>query len=220
MLVTDTKPFWVNGPATKSFTLKELTGLNPEFPVQHERLTVEVTSNPAWYALQSLPYLMEYRYECAEQLFSRMYANSLAAHIVNSKPEFRQVIDTWQKNPPKSPLETNEELKAVTLENSPWLASARSETERQAKLGQLLDANRMESEQLLAFEKLQQLQTPEGGFRWFGGMAPDLSMTLHILSGFGHLAQLSRAAGAAQFPNDLQPKLLEMQTNAIQYVDD
>ena len=219
MLVTDTKPFWVNGPATKSFTLKELTGLNPEIPAQHERLTVEVTGNPAWYALQSLPYLMEYRYECAEQLFSRLYANSLAAHIVNSKPEFRQVIDTWQKNPPKSPLETNEELKAVTLENSPWLASARSETERQAKLGQLLDANRMASEQRLAFEKLQQLQTPEGGFRWFGGMPPDLSMTLHILSGFGHLAKLGRSAGAVQFPDDLQLKLAAMQTNAIRYAD-
>ncbi|WP_020605822.1 alpha-2-macroglobulin family protein [Spirosoma spitsbergense] len=219
MLVTDTKPFWVNGPATKSFTLKELTGLNPELPTRHERLTVEVTGNPAWYALQSLPYLMEYRYECAEQLFSRLYANSLAAHIVNSKPEFRQVIDTWQKNPPTSPLESNEELKAVTLENSPWLASARSETERQAKLGQLLDANRMASEQRLAFEKLQQLQTPEGGFRWFGGMQPDLSMTLHILSGFGHLTRLGRSAGAVQFPDDLQPKLAEMQTSAIQYVD-
>jgi uncharacterized protein YfaS (alpha-2-macroglobulin family) len=219
MLVTDTKPFWVNGPATKSFTLKELTGLNPELPAQHERLTVEVTGNPAWYALQSLPYLMEYRYECAEQLFSRLYANSLAAYIVNNKPEFRQVIDTWQKNPPQSPLETNEELKAVTLENSPWLASARSETERQAKFGQLLDANRMASEQRLAFEKLQQLQTPEGGFRWFGGMQPDLSMTLHILSGFGHLAKLGQAGGAIQFPDDLQPKLAEMQTNAIRYAD-
>lgn len=214
MLVTDTRPFWVNGPATKSFTLKELTRLNPELPTQHERLTVEVTGNPAWYALQSLPYLMEYRYECAEQLFSRLYANTLAAHIINSKPEFRQVIDTWQKNPPKSPLETNEELKAVTLENSPWLASARSETERQAKLGQLLDANRMASEQRMAFEKLQQLQTPEGGFRWFSGMQPDLSMTLHILSGFGHLAKLG-----VRFPDDLQPKLDAMQINAIRYAD-
>ena len=190
MLVTDTKPFWVNGKETKTFTLKPLANLSPELPVQHERLTVEVTSNPSWYALQSLPYLMEYRYECAEQLFSRLYANSLAAHIVSSKPAFKQVIAEWQKNPPRSPLQSNEELKAVTLENSPWLADARSETERQAKLGQLLDANRMESEQIQAFEKLKQLQTGSGGFRWFGGMEPNLPMTLHILSGLGHLQKL------------------------------
>ncbi|GAB2599356.1 alpha-2-macroglobulin family protein [Spirosoma areae] len=214
MLVTDTRPFWVNGRETKEFRLKELTNLNPELPVQHERLTVEVTGNPAWYALQSLPYLMEYRYECAEQLFSRLYANSLAAHIVGSKPAFKQVIAEWQKNPPKSPLQTNEELKAVALENSPWLADARSENERQAKLGQLLDANRMESEQLRAFQKLEQLQTANGGFRWFGGMEPNLSMTLHILSGFGHLQKLG-----VHFPAEIQANLGDMQTNSIRYVD-
>ncbi|CAN5316555.1 hypothetical protein BH09BAC4_BH09BAC4_02340 [soil metagenome] len=214
MLVTDSQPFWVNGRETKEFKLKPLTNLNPELPVQHERLTVEVTSNPSWYALQSLPYLMEYRYECAEQLFSRLYANSLAAHIVGSKPAFKQVIAEWQKNPPKGPLQSNEELKAVTLENSPWLADARSEADRQAKLGQLLDQNRMESEQVRAFEKLQQLQTGGGGFIWFGGMEPNLAMTLHILSGFGHLQKLG-----VKFPDELQPKLSEMQANAIRYAD-
>ncbi|GAB4015669.1 alpha-2-macroglobulin family protein [Spirosoma koreense] len=215
MLITDSQPFWVNGKETKEFKLKPLTSLSPELPVQHERLTVEVTSNPSWYALQSLPYLMEYRYECAEQLFSRLYANSLAAHIVGSKPVFRQVIAEWQKNPAaKSPLQLNEELKAVTLENSPWLADARSEAERQAKLGQLLDANRMEQEQRLAFAKLEQLQTTDGGFRWFGGMQPDLAMTLHILSGFGHLQKLG-----VRFPDDLQTKIVDLQAKAIRYVD-
>ncbi|GAB3546700.1 alpha-2-macroglobulin family protein [Spirosoma fluminis] len=219
MLVTDTKPFWVNGAGprstqTKEFRLTALTNLNPELPVQHERLTVEVTSNPTWYALQSLPYLMEYRYECAEQLFSRLYANTLAAHIVGSKPEFAQVISQWQKNPPRSPLESNEELKAITLENSPWLADARSESARQARLGQLLDQNRMRTEQRTAFDKLRQLQSSGGGFRWFGGMEPSLSMTLHILSGFGHLQKLG-----VSFPADMQAELAEMQANAIQYVD-
>ena len=219
MLITDTKPFWVNGKDKKEFRLGELANLNPELPAQHERLTVEVTSNPAWYALQSLPYLMEYRYECAEQLFSRLYANSLATYIVNSKPAFKQVIAEWQKAPPRSPLQSNEELKAITLENSPWLADARSETERQARLGQLLDANRMETEQVQAFEKLRQLQTESGGFQWFGGMEPNLPMTLHILGGFGHLQKLGRSAGAVPFSADMQAKLSDMQTNAIRYVD-
>ena len=219
MLVTDSQPFWVNGRETKEFKLKPLTNLNPELPVQHERLTVEVTSNPNWYALQSLPYLMEYRYECAEQLFSRLYANSLAAHIINSKPAFRQVITEWQKNrtagpSSKSPLETNAELKAVALENSPWLADARSEADRQAKLAQLLDANRLESEQRQAIAKLQQLQTEAGGFQWFGGMEPNLSITLHILSGFGHLQKLG-----VRFPDDLQGQISDMEIKAIRHAD-
>ncbi|WP_338873978.1 alpha-2-macroglobulin family protein [Spirosoma sp. SC4-14] len=214
MLVTDTQPFWVNGKESKEFKLKELANLNPELPVQHERLTVEVTSNPSWYALQSLPYLMEYRYECAEQLFSRLYANSLAAHIINSKPAFKQVVDEWQKNPPRTPLMANDELRAVALENSPWLADARSEAARQAQLGILLNQNRMVNEQERAFEKLQQLQTTGGGFRWFGGMEPSLSMTLHILSGLGHLQKLG-----VRFSEALQPEVADMQAKAIQYAD-
>ncbi|QJW92094.1 alpha-2-macroglobulin [Spirosoma taeanense] len=217
VLITDTQPFWVNGSnsaETKTFKLKELANLTPELPVQHERLTVEVTSNPAWYALQALPYLMEYRYECAEQLFSRLYANSLAAHIVGSQPAFRQVIDEWKRKSPRNPLQSNEELKAVTLENSPWLAEARSEAERQAQLGQLLDQNRMTDEQQRTFYRLKQLQTENGAFRWFGGMTPDLSMTLHILSGFGHLQKLG-----VRFPDAMQTQLNEMLASAIRYSD-
>ncbi|CCH56660.1 UPF0192 protein [Fibrisoma limi BUZ 3] len=215
MLVTDTQPFWVNGgKETKEFKLTALTNQNPELPSQHERLTVEVTSNPAWYALQSLPYLMEYRYECAEQLFSRIYANTLAAHIITSKPAFRQVIDEWKRNPPRNPLQANEELKAVTLENTPWLAQARNEAERQAQLGQLFDQNRMNNELTANVTKLIQLQTPEGGFRWFGGMAPNLTMTLHILGGFGHLQKLGVA-----LPQSVQAEVRSMTELAIAYVD-
>lgn len=213
MLVTDTQPFWVNGSgATATFKLKPLTTLSPELPVQHERLTVEVTSNPAWYALQSLPYLMEYRYECAEQLFSRLYANSLAAHILSSRPVFRQVVNAWQQSAPKSPLQTNEELKAITLENTPWLADARSETERTAKLGQLFNQNQLAGEQQRTFDKLAQLQTESGGFRWFGGMDPDLTMTLHILGGFGHLQKLG-------VQSDQPARVSAMTEKAVQYVD-
>ncbi|RIV18264.1 alpha-2-macroglobulin [Fibrisoma montanum] len=215
MLVTDTQPFWVNGGnQTKEFKLTALTDQNPELPSQHERLTVEVTSNPAWYALQSLPYLMEYRYECAEQLFSRVYANTLAAHIISSKPAFRQVIDEWKRNPLRNPLQANEKLKAVALENTPWLAQARNEAERQAQLAVLFDQNRMNTELAANVAKLIQLQAPEGGFSWFGGMTPSLTMTLHILGGFGHLQKLGVA-----LPQSVQSDLRSMTEKAIQYVD-
>ena len=55
-------------------------------------LTVEYTTNPAWYAVQALPYLMEYPYECAEQTFNRYYANALATKIVNSSPKIKAFL--------------------------------------------------------------------------------------------------------------------------------
>ncbi|MEI9955224.1 MAG: hypothetical protein WDM90_02715 [Ferruginibacter sp.] len=57
---------------------------------------MEYTSNPAWYAVQALPYLMEYPYECAEQTFNRYYANSLATYISNSMPKIKTIFEKWK----------------------------------------------------------------------------------------------------------------------------
>ncbi|WP_375443658.1 alpha-2-macroglobulin family protein [uncultured Fibrella sp.] len=214
-LVTDVQPFWINGgDKDRTFRLVPLADRNPELPLNTERLTVEVTSNPAWYAMQSLPYLMEYSYDCAEQLFSKMYANSLGAHILNSRPQFRQVVDLWKQSPPKSPLASNEELKAVTLENTPWLADAKSETERTAKLGQFFDKNRLAGEQQRAIGKLRQLQDGSGALTWFAGMRPNLNMTLHVLAGLGHLHKLGVA-----FDPSVQGDVATLQAGLLRYAD-
>lgn len=213
MLVTDALPFWVNGQESRSFSLSALTGLTPNSPVRHERLTVEVTSNPIWTVLQSLPYLIENPYENAEQLSSRLYANFLAAHLIGSRPEFRRVVDQWAANPPQSPLMANTELKAVTLENSPWLAEARSETERTAQLGQLFNQNRLAAEQREALTKLQQLQADNGGFAWFSGMRPSPVMTLHVLTNLGRMQRLQPSSVKTD------PDLRAMQLKAVRFVD-
>jgi len=63
---------------------------NRSTTLENHQLTFEYTSNPSWYAIKSLPYLMEYEHNCAEQVFSRYYANSMAAHILNSSPEVKK----------------------------------------------------------------------------------------------------------------------------------
>jgi uncharacterized protein YfaS (alpha-2-macroglobulin family) len=55
-----------------------------------------MSSQPVWYAVQALPYMMEYPYECAEQLFSRYYANSLASYIANENPKIKTIFDKWK----------------------------------------------------------------------------------------------------------------------------
>ncbi|MEZ0485721.1 alpha-2-macroglobulin family protein [Fibrella aquatica] len=214
-LVTDAQPFWINGgDKDRTFRLTPLADRKPEQPLNTERLTVEVTSNPAWYSLQSLPYLMEYSYESAEQLFSKLYANSLGAHILNSRPQFRQVVDLWKQSPPKSPLARNEELKAVTLENTPWLNDAKSEEERTAKLGQFFDQNNLVNQQRRAIAKLSQLQDESGALTWFSGMQPSLSMTLHVLAGLGHLNKLG-----VVFDPGVQREVKTLETGLIRYAD-
>jgi len=133
---------------------------------------------------------MENSTECAEQIFSLYYANSLASTIANSDPKIKRVFESWKNLSPdalKSNLEKNEELKSVLLNESPWVREATDETERKQRIGLLFDLNRMTAEKASALRKLHQMQSSNGGWPWFPGMPESRYITQHIVTGIGHL---------------------------------
>ncbi len=192
MLVTETLPMWLRSNQTKTFTLDKLKN-NTSKTLKNHKLTLEVTSNPAWYAVQALPYLMEYPYECAEQTFSRYYANALASHIANSNPRIQEVFNQWASTDALlSNLEKNQELKSLIIQETPWLRDAQSETEQKKRIALLFDLNKMQNELQSALRKLSQMQMSSGGFPWFkGSRYVNRYITQHIVSGFGHLKKLN-----------------------------
>ena len=119
-LVTESIPLWVRAGETENYSFENFdSNSKTQKPFG---ITLEYTSNPAWLAIKSLPYLMEFPHECSEQTFSRLYANTVANHILNSQPKIKSVFDSWaEKGTLKSPLETNEELKTILISESPWL---------------------------------------------------------------------------------------------------
>ncbi|MBK7566813.1 MAG: hypothetical protein IPI31_03220 [Bacteroidetes bacterium] len=86
-------PLWVRGNKTANFNFAKLINSANSNTIRNQSVTLEYTSNPAWYAVQALPYMMEYPYECAEQVFSRYYANSIAYFIANSDPEIKGFLN-------------------------------------------------------------------------------------------------------------------------------
>ncbi|MAQ76112.1 MAG: alpha-2-macroglobulin [Aquimarina sp.] len=211
MLVTETLPMWVRSEQTKTFTLDKLKN-NSSNTLKHHKLSLEVTSNPAWYAVQALPYLMEYPYECSEQTFSRFYANTLASHIANSNPRIQQVFNQWKNTDALlSNLEKNEELKSLIIQETPWLRDAQNETEQKKRIALLFDFNKMNSELQAALNKLMQMQYGSGGFPWFKGGQENRYITQHIITGFGHLQKL----GVVSTDEDTK----QMISKAIVYLD-
>lgn len=212
MLVTETLPMWVRSNQTKTFTLDKLKN-QTSTTLSHHKLTLEVTSNPAWYAVQALPYLMEYPYECSEQTFARYYANTLASHIANSNPRIQEVFNAWKSSDALlSNLEKNQELKSLIIQETPWLRDAQSETEQKKRIALLFDLNKMKNEQQNAINKLLQMQLNNGGFPWFkGNDNPNVYITNHIATGFGHLQKL----GIDNKDNSLQKMLVD----AIHFLD-
>src|SRR5258708_2188488 len=130
MLVTESLPLNMPGDGRRAFTFDKLLRSGSSETLSHYALTVEFTSNPAWYAVQALPYLMEYPYDCAEQTFSRFYANALASKIANSSPRIQQLFNQWKTADTTallSNLEKNQELKSVLLQETPWELQGKSE---------------------------------------------------------------------------------------------
>ncbi|CAM1368826.1 Alpha-2-macroglobulin family N-terminal region [Tenacibaculum sediminilitoris] len=212
MLVTETLPMWVRSNQTKTFTLDKLKK-QTSTTLSHHKLTLEVTSNPAWYAVQALPYLMEYPYKCSEQTFARYYANTLASHIANSNPRIQEVFNAWKSSDALlSNLEKNQELKTLIIQETPWLRDAQSETEQKKRIALLFDLNKMKSEQQNTLNKLLQMQLNNGGFPWFkGSNYPNAYITNHIATGFGHLQKLGI--------NNKDDSLQKMLMDAIHFLD-
>lgn len=218
MLVTETLPMWVRSNQTKTFSLDKLKD-NTSTTLKNHKLTLEITSNPAWYAVQALPYLMEYPYECNEQTFSRYYANALAQHITKSNPKIEAVFNQWRLRQAQSDastdallsnLEKNQELKSLLIEETPWLRDAKSESEQKKRIALLFDLNKMNSELQSSIRKLKNNQHNSGAWPWFDGGRDNRYITQHIVSGFGHLNKL----GVIQ--NNSEESMIE---KAIQYLD-
>jgi len=193
MLVTETLPLNIRNQSTKNFRFEKLLTSGISETLQHHSLTVEYTSNPAWYAVQALPYLMEYPYECAEQTWNRYYANALASKIANSSPRIKQIFESWNTKDTAallSNLQKNQELKAVLLEETPWVLQAKTEEQQKKNIALLFDMIKMSSEMNSSYEKLKQMQSENGGFVWFKGGPDNPYITQYIVTGIGHLKKL------------------------------
>ena len=195
IFVTESLPLPIRGKAggavTKKFEFEKLLKSGKSSSLVHQNYVVQMVSNPSWYAVMALPYLMEYPHECTEQTFNRLYANALARFIANSDPKIRRVFDQWKGTPAlDSPLEKNQDLKSVMVEETPWLRQANSESQARRNVGILFDANRLDSETERTFAKLAEMQLGDGAWPWFPGGPGNDYITLYITTGFGRMRHL------------------------------
>ncbi|GAB2826927.1 alpha-2-macroglobulin family protein [Ferruginibacter profundus] len=197
-LVTESMPINLRNQTTKNFKFDKLLNSGSSTTISNHALTVEYTSNPAWYAVQALPYLMEYPYECAEQTFNRYYANALATYVSNSMPKIKAVFEKWKTADTAallSNLQKNEELKSALLQETPWVLDAQNENQQKKNIALLFDMVKMSSEMDKAFNKLKVMQSSNGGFVWFKGGPDDRYITQYIITGIGHLRKLNALSG-------------------------
>ena len=190
-LVIESLPLPIRDAQTKAFEFASLLASDQSDTLEHQNLTVQMVSQPAWYAVMALPYLMEHPHQSTDQIFNRFYANSLAAFIANSDPRIRTVFDQWKNTDAlDSPLDKNEDLKAVLLEETPWVRQADSESQARRNVGILFDQNRLTQESSDTLAQLETRQYASGLWSWYPGGRANEHITLRIVCGFGRLRHL------------------------------
>lgn len=216
VLVTESKSLWINGTETRNFTLEGLKESDKSSTLKHHKLTLEYTSNPTWYAIQALPFLIEQESKCTEQIFESFYANSLSEWIIDKNPLLRNTFEQWRNEKTSRPflsnLEQNQELKQVLLKETPWLLDALSENEQRQRLAVLFDVNQMASRKQQSIYKLQLMQYPNGSWPWFDGMQESRFVTQFITTGIGKLIHLGAIT-------EDDKELMQMVNRSVRYLD-
>ncbi|MBQ3710624.1 MAG: hypothetical protein II887_07970 [Bacteroidales bacterium] len=191
IFLTQTLPITVKAETEKTFDFDAIAN-----PNSHERdysLTLNFSTNPVWYAVQSLPYMAEIKTDRPEAAFYVFYANSLSAYIADHVPNLQAYIKKWQIETPDallSQLEKDKDLKAIMLQETPWVLEAKSETEQRARIANLFELNTLKKQYSEALSLLEKKQEYNGGWPWMDGMPESPYITTYILSGMGRLKQM------------------------------
>ena len=191
IFMTQTLPITVKAETKQSFDFEAIA--NPDSHERDYSLTLNFSTNPVWYAVQALPYLTNIQTDRAETAFYVFYANTLSSYIADHIPNLLNYIKKWQIETPDallSQLEKDQDLKAIMLQETPWVLEAKSETDQRSRIAALFEVNTLRNQQTNALNLIAQKQKYNGGWPWMDGMPESPYISTYILSGFGKLQKM------------------------------
>lgn len=192
-LVTKSIPFEIDKKGAYNFDIDTLFNLSKS-NIDNGRITLEYTTNPLWYAIQSLPVLGMTKNGNAYSYALAFYANSLSKYIVNSNPKVKSILELSSgedKDNFLSKLESNSDLKNIILNETPWIAEAENEQSQKERLTTLFDLNTFDARNEMVLEKLKGLQNNDGSWSWYKGMNGSRFVTSNVVELLVRLKKIS-----------------------------
>lgn len=172
--ITRTLPFTFTQKGVYNLSIDTLFNVKG---ATHRALTIELSSNPTWYAVTALPALSTTQGSLnAIDWATNYYVWTIAQHIAQHHPEVEQLV--------KRDDHEVEQLTALKTEGltdaTPWLQQAESEQQRAAALRHMFDADAAAATLYTAVDKLKALQQTDGSFSWFPGMSGNAWITTDV----------------------------------------
>ena len=181
-----------------------------------ENTTLQYCQNPIWEVVKAFPQLYSGEIRTATGASAALFGAAISQGIAQQHPEVVEGVNQWMTQNGgqalRSALYNNEELKVAALSQTPWMATAASQTERMQRIALTLDP--MQSSLLLdkAIERLAALQNSDGGFRWL-----DCYDSSSLWSTSTVLKYLGMANSCRLLPDD--NRLNEIIDKAFSYLD-
>ncbi len=172
----------------------------------NEQIVVQMDPQLPLMLLNSIPSLINYPYQCSEQLINKFVPLAIVNSFYEKNPRLKEAL---KKVPLRStinlPWEDKDPRRLISLMETPWKQVSEGLTSPW-DLIQLTDSEKVEKIKRYVFAELQNRQISSGGFSWFSGGKEDLYITLIVLEGFSE---------ALKYKVDI-PK--EMISKALDYV--
>ena len=193
-------------PANQSKTVKLSELLNTS---QYEQFRIDCMTNPIWQVIKALPYAKSKDDKIISNLLDEYITIKIGQHILNKNPNISERLLALSKQKPNSELRNNQDLKAITLEESPWLIDAKNQEEELLALAHFFNKNMLSSRLKTLERKISKHQNSSGGFPWIKGGKDSYSMSLYVAKSLSHLEKLNLGK------NDLK----SLKTKLFQYLD-
>lgn len=171
----------------KNTDKKELTfpGLvsNTDPSLVNDLFVVTLDAQLFYSVLSSVPYLVNYPYQCTEQMMNSFVATGILSSVFKDYPEVSKMAREFSNR--KTQYEKWSEPdpnRKLALEEAPWLAVSRGGQDDE--LISVLHPDIARNTRNKNLRMLQESQTASGGFPWFSGGPPSPYQTLYLLYGF------------------------------------
>jgi uncharacterized protein YfaS (alpha-2-macroglobulin family) len=190
ILITESQPFRVNKQSEKLIKFERFaqSDFTKQIPF---KLSFELNQNPIWDVLKALPYLIEYPYECNEQLLNRLYALVVAKCILEKYPEISSLMRRYNsKNLNISNLNKDQNLKNTLIQETPWVFEANNEEQNFKRIAGLFEIDSMNKEIYRIKDKIEQRQNNDGTFSWFPGGSINRYISQYMIEKIGDIEEI------------------------------
>lgn len=169
----------------------------------NESMVLQIDPQLALSILNTLPFLVEYPYECVEQILNKYVPLSIINEVYKKYPALRSAVAKIpNRKTPTPSWEKDDPRRLMTLMETPWVWESEGRPTI-FPIIDLLDPKVVETQKEINFSKLESAQLANGAFPWWPGGNPDPYMTLYVLSGLAE----SRRYGV-DVPQDMIQKAL------------